>query len=111
MNDETTAAQEHPVTPKPETKGILLGRVHDITAFTSPDPTRYVLGGIHYDPKGGFVEATDGKVLIRVPVTVPLEEFVAVNDKSGAEECIIPTASFKKALANVPKNGPLPILR
>lgn len=122
-----TTKTETPAAPDPEQapvvevaptpmKGALLGRIHDITEFASVDKTRYVINGLHFKPTPGkpgtgMLEATDGRILIQVPVTAPVDEFMSVADKTPATDCIIPVATFKKALSNVPKNGPLPILR
>lgn len=112
----TTEAEPKPMVDVPplvnkEAKAALLGRIHDIRDFASTDETRFIIGGLHYDPARGFIEATNGRMLIRVPVTAPADEFAPVADKGVAADVIIPVAPFKKALANVPKNGPAPIQR
>lgn len=89
---------------------ILLSKEHDITAFASNDPGRYVLQSVHYDAKGQFVEATNGRQLIRVPVQAS-EEFPPITGANGspAPDCIIPIAPLRKAIASIPKCN-LPIL-
>lgn len=99
------------IKPTPQPKAALLGRIHDITAFASEDKSRHIITGLHYVPEKGFLEATNGRILIRVPVTAPPDDFPSVADKGTAAEVNIPVAQFKKALGNIPKNGPLAILR
>lgn len=111
MEESTPPAAPVAEEPKKEPKAVLLGRIHDVSEFASKDETRYVINSIHYDDKLGCVEATNGRALIRVPVTVPVEEFPPVKDTGVAQDVIIPLGPFKKALSTVPKNGPLEILR
>lgn len=90
---------------------ILLGRHHDITGFASTDPTRAVLNGVHYNAKKRVLEACDGRVAVRVPVCEHAKDFPPT--KTGGEtlpDAIIPTAAFKRALANVPARTTLPVL-
>lgn len=90
---------------------ILLSKEHDITAFASSDPGRYVLQSVHYNAKGQFVEATNGRQLIRVPVQSS-EEFPPITGANGepTPDCILPIAPLKKAIASIPKSNSLPIL-
>lgn len=92
-------------------KPALLGREHDVSAFCSDDPTRLVIQGIHYNQKAGCIEACNGRVLIRVPVTFDPSEFPPVADTQAAHDCIIPQAAFKRALGNLPKTTKLPVLQ
>jgi len=88
---------------------ILLGKHHDITAFASKDAARLTLNGVHYHHDKKLVEATDGRVMIRVPVVEDKDgEFPSVSVNGEAKDCIIPIAPFKKALGNVKKSS-LPI--
>lgn len=102
------------VTPKttPSETGIpLLGKCHDITAFASTDPGRWPINGVHYHAEKHAIEATDGRVLIRVPVPVS-DDFPPLGEnRHAAPDCIIPPAPFKKALANVPRKATLPVLQ
>jgi|KBSSwiStaDraftv2_1062776.scaffolds.fasta_scaffold1431829_1 hypothetical protein len=51
---------------------IVLRKHHEITAaFASTDASRYVLQGAHYNKEKGCLEASDGKMAIRVPRTWP----------------------------------------
>lgn len=96
---------------QPDNPAILLGRHHDITGFASTDPSRYVLNGVHYNAKKRVLEACDGNVAVRVPVCERAGEFPPT--KAGGEtmgDAIIPTAAFKRALANVPARTALPVL-
>lgn len=92
-------------------KQILIGKQHDITAFASTDQSRYVLNGVHFNAEKKRLEATNGAILITIPV-VESEEFPPVKGASEAlpTSNIIPTAPFKRALANIPKRSSLPIL-
>lgn len=90
----------------------MLGKEHDITAFASDDPSRYVLKSVHYNEKAQCLEATNGRFLIRVPVTVDEGEFPTLSGECIApKDCILPLAPFKKALASIPNGGSLPILK
>ena len=120
MNETETQPTEIPTepivapatpAPPPGTKHILLGREHDITPFASADEQRYVLQGAHYYAERQLLEATDGRMLIRVPVRIDAESaFPAIgDDKHLAKDCIIPSGVLKKTLASIPKSS-LPIL-
>lgn len=93
------------------TKTALFSKEHDITAFASTDETRQVLQSVHYNAKGGFLEATNGRQLVRVPVEVS-EDFPTVTGANGEmpPDCIIPLGPFKKALASIPKHSALPVI-
>src|SRR5574340_1053737 len=107
---EAAAPQASAVEAQPAATSVLLGREHDVTAFASSDPKRAVLNAVHYSARHSAIEATNGKVLIRVPVTARAEEFPPVADTAPATDCLIPLAPFKRALANVPESTHLPIL-
>lgn len=95
-------------------KAILLSRACDISAFASTDDSRYVLNGVHFNAEKKCVEATDGRIAIRVPVLeVDGSEFpnIATDQAKAPKDVIVPTDSFKKAMAGIPKGATLPILR
>lgn len=99
--------------PPPVATGILLKKHHDITMFASNDGARYAISGVHYHPVKKFMEATNGRILIRVPVVEEFNnEFPPVKGAGVGlpEECQIPPAALKKALANIPTKHNLPIL-
>lgn len=109
-SNQTTVADKATVHPNAG-KPCLLARYHDLSAFTSKDAARYVIQGVHLDVQRRFVEATDGRMLVRVPVTEHVDEFPAVTDKrETCESAIVPVAALKKALANVPARTTLPVL-
>jgi len=90
---------------------VLLGKEHDITAFASNDPSRYVIQSVHYNEKAQCLEAVNGRCLIRVPVEKS-EDFPTLSGTfQPATDSIIPIAPFKKALAGMPNGGSLPILK
>lgn len=100
---ETSNAGANAQAAQTDNPAILLGRHHDITGFASTDPTRAVLNGVHYNAKKRVLEACDGRVAVRVPVCERADEFPPT--KAGGDamgDAIIPTAAFKRALANVP---------
>ena len=111
MENEATTAGEA-TTAAVAGAAVLIGRHHDISAFASTDVSRYVLNGVHYNARLGVVEATDGYALVRVPVCRRAEEFPPVKaGEATLEDCIIPVAAFKKALANTCKTSALPVLQ
>lgn len=88
---------------------ILLDKPCDITSFTDPDSTRYALGAVQY--ADGEVCATDGKMLIRVPV---LNDDFPDTPGAGDEPstCLIPTGLLKDVIAKASKiRSPKPALR
>lgn len=95
-----------PTAQAPVNPPVLLSKHHDISGFASQDQTRFVVNGIHYKPTGRYIEATDGRLLIRVPVVnMPEQDETPLNRTklpgNVADECIMPTAPFKKGLANI----------
>ena len=68
-----------------------------ISKVASTDGSRYVLNGLHIMRTGeekGYIEATDGRRLVRVPTKFDKQElFPAVG-----KDCIIPTALFLQAV-------------
>jgi len=97
-------------TPATAQTVVLLSKEHDITAFASDDPSRFVIQGIHYNATAGCVEATNGRQLIRVPVERS-EDFPPVSGAfTPASDVIIPSAPYKKALAGIPRSKTLPII-
>ncbi len=104
-----------PTTPTPEApapqKVVLLGKEHDITAFASGDPTRYIINSVHYNEKAQCLEACSGWMLIQVPVELS-EDFLALSQPyMPAKDTIIPLAPFKKALSSIPNGGTVPVLK
>jgi len=101
----------HTIWTKPYTHPrLLLSDQHDLSAFASTDEHHYVLQSLHVDSRG-FVEATDGRKLLRVPVNSCAEEFPPVTaNPYGPGSTIMPMAAVKKALGNRPKRPTLPIL-
>ncbi len=97
---------------KSEPRAVLLNKSHDITAFASTDESRYVINSVHYNPtpKEGttaYLEATDGRVMIRVPAPHFEASMLPVKGACAElpEECIIPSALLKKAIKNIPNGG------
>ncbi len=113
QTNETTPAVAPEASATQPQRIVLLGKEHDITAFASNDPSRLVLNGVHYNEKAQCLEATNGRMLIRVPVTVDQgDDFPPLSgERLPAKDCIIPLAPFKKALSSIPNGGTLPILR
>lgn len=110
QSDPETSAPVPPAKPL----AVLLGKHHDITPFASSDGSRYVLNSVHYYREKSVLEATDGRVLIRVPMSSEQEpgEFPArAAHDTAPMDCIIPLAPFKKAIANIPNGGTLPALK
>lgn len=91
-------------TGEPPHVPVLMSKHHDITPFCSDDETRHVLNGVHYNPKERYIEATDGRTLVRVPVH-PMPVDTMEIKGNVADECIIPTDAFKKALKNIDDKG------
>ena len=98
------AAVANRILEKP--KAVLLSKHHDISAFCSEDETRYVLGGAHYNAERKFLEATDGRQLIRVPVEES-DEFPEVKTALDHPplDCIIPRVALQKGLRSIPKSS------
>lgn len=97
-----------------KTKAILLAKHHDITPFVSTDESRYALNGVHYHKEKKVLEATDGRIIIRVPVEQDGDDALfppVPTPLTDPEDCIIPTGPFKKALVNIPNGSSLPILK
>ena len=58
-----------------------------------------------------YAEATDGRLLVKVPVKVDDGEFPEINGiEETSEDVLIPAETLKKAFAQAPKNAALPIL-
>jgi len=66
--DGQTARSETETPAIAETPAIVLGPEHDLEKFASPDAQRYALNAVHIDPVHDVAEATDGKILVRVPL-------------------------------------------
>jgi hypothetical protein len=116
MNEQNTipTAPVKPIISKP----VLLSKEHDISAFVSTDETRYALTGIHYDAEHKRLEATDGRMLIRVPLegkndVNDVDEFPPVRGAAllGAPpSCTFPVKSFLGALSHLLQRVTLPVL-
>lgn len=94
---------------------IVLRKHHEITAaFASTDASRYVLQGAHYNKEKGCLEASDGKMAIRVPVLPTDEKDIAPHLATGAGEpvdCIIPSGLLQKAMKNIPNGNSQPFVQ
>lgn len=109
---ETPTASVTPEVPNEEKAFPALGREHDITAFASSDPSRYVIGGVFLDTKRKAVVATDGGMLIQVPFDVT-EEFPPLGEGLSpvTQPVILPAKQLKEAITQATKYaGSLPIL-
>lgn len=82
---------------------VLLGKHHDITPFASKESNRLVLQTVHYKADKQCVEACNGKLLIRVPVTLS-DAFPQTSVNGEPKDCLIPVEQYKKALGNIPKS-------
>jgi DNA polymerase III sliding clamp (beta) subunit (PCNA family) len=106
MNTETKT--EETATPvKDPALGVMLRKYHDITSFASTDESRWILNSVHYHAKKGVLEATDGRMLIRVPVETEMDAGdlpVKPAFATAPVDCVIPGKPFAKALGNIP-NG------
>lgn len=91
-----------------EQTAILIGKHHDLSAFASTDDSRMILQSVHYHAGHKAVEATNGKIFIRVPVEERLaDEFPVQGPEAAPTDCVIPLPAFKKAIGNIP-NGSTP---
>lgn len=82
----------------------------DITAFCSTDHNRYALHGVHFTPNG--IEATDGKIAIRVPYPgTPAEEFPKVPGVTdNLSPVLVQSGVLKDAIKGTMKKANLPVL-
>lgn len=89
----------------------LIDKANDISAFASDEPSRCVIQGIHLDRR--FTEATDGKIMIRVPyVTTPATEYPAIDRVSDElTDSIVNVKAFTDAIKAAPKSKNLPVLQ
>jgi len=92
------------------TKPVLFSKEHDICSFASKNASRCVLQSVHYDANGKFLEATNGRQLVRVPAGCS-EDFPPVTGANGQPlpDCLLPLAPFQKALKSI-AHSTLPIL-
>lgn len=89
-------------------KPVLIDQKNDITPFASTDSSRLILNGVHFAPD--YTEATDGRVMIRVPYSsIDSQEFPQCPGPVELEPVTVPTDKFKKALSNRGKSK-LPVL-
>lgn len=100
---ETTAAVA--VTPTPAGPPVFLDAACNIAAFASTEPSRYVINGIHITRD--YAEATDGRMLIRVPLpAVDVESFPptsAPTEFTGNQ--ILPVKPLQEALRSAKEAG------
>lgn len=95
-----------------EPTAILLGKHHDLTSFASTDASRYVIQSVHYHAGHKLLEATNGRILIRVPVEErEAADFPVKGPQAMPADCIIPLPAFKKAIGNIPNGGSLPSIQ
>jgi DNA polymerase III sliding clamp (beta) subunit (PCNA family) len=101
-NESPAALTPEQAAVVPEPMGVALDQVTDVSAFASTDSSRYVLNGIHLGKE--FVEATDGRMLVRAPYPVgydkPAEGFILPGKDvksavAGLKKCRLPNAVVK----------------
>lgn len=81
---------------------VLLKKYHNITEFISKDESRFVLNGAHYNAEKKRLEATDGAMLICVPVEVS-HHYPGEDNVSEPKSCVIPRGIFARAMRSIPK--------
>lgn len=93
-------------------KAIRIDKAHDISAFASTDETRHILNSIHFHREKKRLEATDGNMLVTIPVeeTEDFPEDTFTADAADAPDAIIPLGAVVKALKNAPAQPTSPIL-
>lgn len=90
-----------------------LDKACDVTAFCDSESTRYALSGIRFDPEKSTVEATNGHVLISIPMLNGEDGEFPHTPGQGAEPTeamTIPAKSVKDAIKAAPKRSPKPII-
>jgi DNA polymerase III sliding clamp (beta) subunit (PCNA family) len=92
---------------------ILLAPHHDITAFCSQDESRYALCGVHFNAEKKRLEATDGRMLIVVPVLQSDGEYPTpiTQGKEEPKDFLIHAKFLQEALEKIPQRTTLPILK
>lgn len=92
-------------------KHILLKPEHNVTSFASTDDNRYILQSVHYNKEKQAIEATDGKIAIRVPVEKDEKEiFPPIENSNEAQDSIIPADKFEKVIKSMPRKKSLDVL-
>lgn len=96
---ETKTDDKAAVTMKP----VLLDAACDVGDFASGDPTRYGINGVHVTANG--VEATDGRIALRVPFSlIDSENFPPIAGTSNERvDANIPLAPLREALKQAAK--------
>lgn len=89
-------------------KAKLIDKANDIGGFSSSDETREVLRGVHFTEN--FTEATDGRVIIRVPYPAQHVDDHPVKGSDKLGDVIVPSEAIKRALGDAHKNSRLPVL-
>ena len=80
----------------------ILRAEHDVSAFASRDAHRAILHGTHSNAAASLVEATDGHILVRVPV--PTVDGAGLPEgRHPAGDCILKTDALKSAFKALPK--------
>lgn len=97
-----------------ERKHVMLDRaVLGLKAFAATEKMHYALNGVHLTSR--FAEATDGKMLLRVPhANFDAEGFPEVNDHSvglNGEDFIVQPSAFEKAFAGAAKKTSRAVLQ
>lgn len=104
--ETTTTAATETTTP------VLLDAACNVAAFASTDPKRYVINGVHVTRE--YAEATDGKMLIRVPLpkTDPAEfpPTTAPSEFAPGQILLVkPLLEALKSAKDAGRSCPLPI--
>ncbi len=95
-------------------QGVLLDAACDVTAFCAPEKMRYALNAVHVRPADGIVEATDGRVMIQVPLpdqSAAGDYPLTPGQGTPPGEVLIPCDALTRALKSAPKKSPKAILR
>ena len=94
---------------------LLLKPHHQIAKFASADESRYAICGVHFNIADRMVEATNGRLLMRVPFgDGDPTEFPGCDSSltQGVKECTVPSEPYAEAFKAVSKNQAiLPVLQ
>jgi len=84
---------------------LVLKKQHDITGFAGTDESRYVLLGVHYNKSKNRLEATDGRLMVWLPVDpkvddrdLPPVKPAGVKSDDSPADCIIPSNTLREAI-------------
>ena len=103
MNETTNQTPSQSTTTPGD--GVLLKKQHNLADFCSEDESRYALRGVHYNKTLNRLEATDGRMVIIVPLAKePVStEFPPCHSalKSNPQDCIIPVAAIEAAFRDL----------